>query len=120
MTETDLMELEALCAAATPPPWETSVSPTTTVEEAAEQAAKHVRAGDGVKLYGVWCPDHPGTAIGEDRTHPAFAVHAALTGNGPTSAPNADFIAAARTAVPFLLSEVRRLMAELAAAKEPA
>lgn len=109
MSETELLDIEALCAKATPGPWETSVSPTRTTEEAIEHMAQHIRAAPGVEVFGVWCPEHEGTVIGEDRARPVHAVHAAKTGNGPNSAANADFIAAARSAVPLLLAEIRRL-----------
>ena len=99
---------------ATPGPWETSVSGTSTVEEAAEHTRKLVLAGSGGAIYGVWCPEHPATIIGDDRTRPVHAVQSCTTGNGPNSEANSEFIAAARTDVPALCDALDESRAEAA------
>jgi hypothetical protein len=56
----------------------------------------------------VWCPGHPHSVV-SDMDYPEHAVTFAMTGNGPTSEENAEFIVLSRTAMPALIAEVRRL-----------
>lgn len=104
MSADRLAEIRARVEKATKGPWATAVYRED--KEPIEWLRENLSHGSG-PLHGVWCPEHPLT-IG---THPDpdHAVMAAVTGNGPTSKPNSDFIAHAREDVPFLLARVAAL-----------
>jgi hypothetical protein len=107
MTDERLAELEGLARAATPGPWEVETTPRP--------------SGTGVYRRGltITSPGKP------NRTYPHMPGIVAMIGgsssfeNEPALADaDRDFIAAARTAVPELVAEVRRLRADLARCEE--
>lgn len=112
MTDDELKTLEALCEKATPGPWETSVTEAKSTEEMYQQMAEHLSHSGKVVVSGVWCPKHPQTVIGGDPARPVHAVSACITGNGPNAPANAEFIAAARLAVPALIDSTLSARAE--------
>lgn len=84
----------------TPAPWTHHVStPEDTGESHAEWQANTL-IGDGEPLHVL--------AAASDDDRFAYIVPA-ITGDGPTSGRNADFIAAARTLMPELVAEVEKL-----------
>jgi len=84
LTDARLAELEALCKAATPGPWFPWESP---------KSCQLVNTGLRGEPSICMCYDH-------------------TKNDEYDAAPNADFIAAARTALPEALAEVRRLAAD--------
>jgi hypothetical protein len=94
ITETEKAEWGKLCETATPEPWWN------------ESGVLHA------KNPGVWTEDN------QSCIHPASCPETYwLNGNVAQQDKDADFIAAARTALPRLLAEVERLEKELAEAK---
>lgn len=78
-------------------PWEHCVGPD---DETPTEYSARTLTGSGEPIH-VLIADSP---------DPKFAyIVPAITGDGPTSARNAQFIAAARTLLPELLAEVERL-----------
>jgi hypothetical protein len=97
ITETEKAEWGKLCETATPEPWWN------------ESGVLHA------KNPGVWTEDN------QSCIHPAACPETYwLNGNVAQQAKDADFIAAARTALPRLLAEVERLAKELAEEPKPA
>lgn len=88
---------KALLDGVTPGPWEHRIGPDD--ETHSEYCTKTlINSGEPLHVLIAESPD------------PKFAyVVPAITGDGPTSARNAEFIAAARTLVPELIAEVERL-----------
>lgn len=88
---------KAALAGVTPGPWEHHIAPH---EDSAETPAEYMAnslIGDGEPLHALTAPS----------PDPKFAyVVPALTGDGPTSAINAEFIAQSRTLVPELIEAV--------------
>lgn len=81
-------------------PWDHHIAPS---EGSTETPAGYL----ALTLIGDGEPLHVLTAQSPE---PKFAyVVPAVTGDGPTSAVNADFIAAARSLVPELVAEIERL-----------
>ncbi|TDO18151.1 hypothetical protein EV580_1333 [Mycobacterium sp. BK086] len=81
----------------TPAPWERRTAPHDDTETHAQFMAGTLVGGEQLHVLIAESPD------------PKYAyIVPAVTGDGPTSERNAEFIAAARTLVPELLSEVER------------
>lgn len=90
----------AALAGVTPGPWTHHIAPSENSDETPAQYCANTLVGNGD-------PVHVLTAASPD---PKFAyIVPALTGDGPTSAINADFIAQARDLVPELIAEVERV-----------
>ncbi len=104
LTEQELAVIEARCQAATPGPLGLAIVDPT--REPGEWFREHLSYGTG-DIWCVWCPMHPRT-VGE-APRPEHAVILAITGNGPQSEANAEFIACAVRDVPRLVAEVREL-----------
>lgn len=103
VADLDLAAIEARVEASTSGPWEHLTAPAKGDPSTKAEWMAHTLAGDD-RLHVL-------TASGE-RGY-AYIVPA-VTGDGPTSAANADFIAHAREDVPTLVAEVRRLREALA------
>ncbi|MCG5431212.1 hypothetical protein LV457_02765 [Mycobacterium sp. MYCO198283] len=87
-------------------PWEHRTAPHRDDDEMPVSAADKAEWQNGT-LIGDGEPLHVLIAASPD---PEFAyIVPALTGDGPTSERNAEFIAAARTLLPELVAEVKRL-----------
>lgn len=91
----------------TPGPWEHRVGP---VDETHAEYMQNTLSG-GPALHVLIAPS--------DDERYAYVVPA-ITGDGPTSGRNAQFIVAARTLVPDLIAEVERLRAEVATVRSGA
>lgn len=97
----DLIErAKAALAGVTPGPWTHHTAPSEHSDETPAQYCANTLAGNGD-------PVHLLTASSPD-PNLAYVVPA-LTGDGPTSAINAEFIAQARELVPALIAEVERV-----------
>lgn len=94
LTTEQRAELRRLASEATAGPWMWTESNTTTKAEALEWLREHLSHGDDVPLSGVGVPEHPKTDLGDDPQRPEHMVEACVTGNGPNSSSNAQFIAA--------------------------
>ena len=101
-TKLDLEAIEAKCAAATPGPLEAVVLGVAGVSATREETIAYL-----TRCVDVGGPDY-WIVLCQKTDGPADVCHA---GNGPTSRANAEFIAHARTDVPALVAEVRRLRA---------
>lgn len=101
MSTNDIVDrAKAALAGVTPGPWTHHTAPSADSDETPAQYCANTLAGNGDPLHVL-------TAASPD---PRFAyVVPALTGDGPTSAINAEFIAQARELVPELIAEVERL-----------
>lgn len=99
-----LDEAKRLHAAATPGPWVWTATETTTKEAAVEWFRAKISFGDDGPIHGVGCPTHPLTVLGDDPMRPDHMVEPATTGNGPTSAKNAQCIAAMHDLAPDLFA----------------
>lgn len=97
MTPAEIAALRALCDAATPGPWGNFRLNRDTKESQAAYVAEAIERGTGPFMMVL------------NSTEDADVCH---TGNGPTSDANARFIAAARTAVPALLSALEEATKE--------
>lgn len=80
----DLDQIEAAARAASPGPWQLGRHDSETIEEAVEYVAEIVRKGSHPDIWLAFIGDH--TTEGASRV-------VALTGNGPTSQANADYLA---------------------------
>lgn len=98
LSEDELAAIEARLAAATMGPWEPAI-----------MGEVYATAPDE---RGVHCPNSDIAFIKEDGTWHSLLICRGM--DGPTRVANAEFIAAARSDVPALVAEVRRLRAELA------
>lgn len=88
----------------TPGPWEHRTAP----HEADDSSAAHEEWLAGTLIRS----GEPLHVLIAESNQPQFAyIVPAVTGDGPTSATNADFVAAARSLVPELVAEIERLRA---------
>jgi hypothetical protein len=101
VTSDRLDEIKTRAEAATPGPWNPAIAPH---PDSAQTHAEYLVASlcnEGRPLWVAWA---------ENPTDDGFAyVVPAVTGDGPTSEANADFVAHAREDVPWLIAEVERL-----------
>lgn len=104
--ELDLDAIEARAEAATDGPWNFAYAPNPEAgdETKAEYLANTCDPNSPEPLWVCWTPDPEGGS--DDYVIPA------LTGDGPTSRSNVEFIAHARDDVPALVDAVRTLTAE--------
>lgn len=109
MTDEELQAIRDRAEKATPGPWVYTQFPFEKYSDALNDQSKMLAQGISPVCYGATTP---GTVGDPEYCTPAF------TGNGPTSAPNADFIAHARTDIPKLLDEIERLNNRLLLADE--
>lgn len=108
ISKDELVKMHDLCNAATPCPLSTGI--VDTKMDPPKWFEEHLSFGSGA-IYCVWCPEHPKTI--DDKTgEPEHAVLFCITGNGPTSEVNAEFVVKARKWMPLLLDEIERLQAE--------
>lgn len=108
-TPLDLDAIRARADAATPGPWVPAMAPSAESFETPAEYLMKTMYGKGLPLWVAWAPND---------TDDGFAyVVPAVTGDGPTSEANAEFIANARQDVPALLAEVTALLADLGAAR---
>lgn len=99
MTDTtkplDLAAIQARAEAASPGPWERAVAPAEGSPETHAEYLAGTLLGEGEPLHVLTCaPPRPEYTYGVP----------AVTGDGPTSRANAEFIAAARDDVPALVA----------------
>jgi hypothetical protein len=107
LTDERIAEIEALVKAATPGPLDIGiVDPILNLGKWFEDNLSH---GEG-NTWLVWAPNDPQGIGGYPR--PEFAITLAITGNGPKSEANAEFIIATYNAMPELIDEIRRLRAQ--------
>ena len=97
-----LAGIKALAEAATPGPWQPTV-----LDDPTRESKERYYAG-------TLSPDTPDAPLylltaRTDREGLSYVIPA-LTGDGPTSAINAEFIAAARSAVPRLVAAVEAVL----------
>ena len=115
LTTEDLAVIEARANAATAQPWHPAQDEFETMSDMTHATCVSLSRG-GLTLHLALAGRTHVEAMratdeaGEDED--AGNVFAAIVGNGPSSAANAAFIAAARTDVPDLIAEVRALTAE--------
>ena len=115
LTTEDLAVIEARANAATAHPWHPAHDEFETMSDMTHATCVSLSRG-GLTLHLALAGRTHVEAMratdeaGEDED--AGNVFAAIVGNGPSSAANAAFIAAARTDVPALVAEVRALTAE--------
>jgi hypothetical protein len=115
LTAEDLAVIEARANAATAQPWHPAHDEFETMNDMTHATCVSLSRG-GLTLHLALAGRTHVEAMraaaeaGEDED--AGNVFAAIVGNGPSSAANAGFIAAARTDVPALVAEVRALTAE--------
>ncbi len=117
----DIEAIEARANAATPGPWHPGADEFAAADEMIRQLGVCLSRGGNTLHLALARRTHEeaaraAAAAGDDVD--AGTVFAALVGNGPNSGANAAFIAAARTDVPALVAEVRRLREELDALPE--
>jgi hypothetical protein len=105
-----LAEIQARVKAATPSPL--SWGEQNPGVDPVEDYRAHLAFGEG-PVYFVWAPKHPRT--GGD---PDACVAVAITGNGPTSAANADLIAHAPGDLTYLLESLSAVREEMAATQQ--
>lgn len=92
----------------TPGPWEHRTAP----HEADDSSAAHEEWLAGTLIRS----GEPLHVLIAESNQPQFAyIVPAVTGDGPTSATNADFVAAARSLVPELVAEIEKLRTHLSA-----
>lgn len=110
LSQADLDELEALARAASQQRWEVGHSATGTLEDAVAWTERTLAQSDATDLYMVFYGD---PAIeGDTRV-------VALTGNGPTSEANADYLYAVQPQnLLRILAAYRQIQAELTKALE--
>ena len=115
LTAEDLATIEARANAATSQPWHPAHDEFETMDDMTHATCVSLSRG-GLTLHLALAGRTHIEAMraadeaGEDED--AGNVFAAIVGNGPNSAANAEFIAAARTDVPDLIAEARALTAE--------
>lgn len=106
---TDILDrAKAALEGITPGPWTHHVSTPEDTGESHAQWQANTLIGDGEPLHVL-------TAATDDDRY-AYIVPA-ITGDGPTSARNADFIASARGLMPELVDEVEQLRAHVNVAR---
>ncbi len=99
----------------TPGPWEVGVSDATSRVAHLARVAERMMRGEGETFPLVWAPEHPGTRLGHDPSHPEHAVIICDMGNGPAGEANATLVAAA----PDLLDACETLHFELVVGSDP-
>jgi hypothetical protein len=102
-----LDEWQRITDEATPGPWYFATAP---YDPEKQTKAEYVTSAlnkwrEDATLWTLWSPDPEG--------EPDDYVIPALTGDGPTSRANAEFIAIARVAMPVLIRELKRLLNDL-------
>ena len=115
----DLEAIEARADAATPGPWHPGADEFAETDEMIRQLGVALSRGGNTLHLALARRTHEEAVRAADAAGAdvdAGTVFAALVGNGPNSGANAAFIAAARTDVPDLVAEVRRMREEIAAA----
>ena len=113
MEEKKLSQIETRANAATASPWDIGITDHSL--DPVEWFRGHLSFSESKDVWSVWCPEHPRTK--GEYPRPDHAVICAVTGNGPDSEKNAEFIAQARVDVLELIAEVRRLQKENATLK---
>lgn len=111
LTDEQLDEIEKYTKAATPPPWDWAGRSFETVEEVKDWLCKMVDYNaENLFLHGVGHMVN-GSHMPETVDDVWKFVMPAITGNGPTAEANAKFLSVARSSMPDLVAEVRRLYA---------
>lgn len=114
ITNADLIVLEQAARAASSSPWSLGVSPTNTVEEAANYIADSARQAGGSQVWFVVIGKWPEGTMGPER-----AKIPAYTGNGPTSEANARYLVCVQPSnVLALINALRQARAEARQARE--
>lgn len=109
MTPADLTAISERLRDATPGPWTRTKTPGR--EKSLNFLLSQFEASDGDDLHGAGV-GAPGKTVEEE------CLSTAITGNGPTSEANAEFIAHAPADIAALLAEVERLRQSLAVAQQ--
>lgn len=100
-----LPELDALTRAATNGP--VCVGHVDETLDPGEWFKEHLKFGNG-PIWVAWLPDHPASQV-DDNDKPTHAVLLAITGNGPDSLANVEWLVSARRDIPDLLAAVETL-----------
>ena len=107
MTDADIDAIESRLNAATPGPRRLgNYDPD---KDPVELFRENLSHGSG-PVWLVYAPEHPDT-VGGYEERPGHVATVCLTGNGPTSEANAEFIANAPADIRALIADLRRLRA---------